>query len=196
MLRSRLLISVLFVAFSLGLALLKPLSSRADDGTPPTPPDPTPPTNAWPIIPTFPAVKARVKVKPKAKPTRTTQSHMAFGMRVVDYAKRFRGVRYVYGGSSPRSGFDCSGFVRYVYAHFGVPLAHSSYAQFGRGRGVSRASLRPGDLVFFDGLGHVGIYIGNGRFIHAPHTGTRVRIETFTGWYSSRFDGARRLRTT
>ena len=194
MLRSRLLISMLFVAVSLGVALLKPLSGRADDGTPPTPPDPTPPTNPLPIIPAFPAVKARIKAK--ARPTRTTQSHMAFGMRVVDYAKRFRGVRYVYGGSSPRSGFDCSGFVRYVYAHFGVPLAHSSYAQFGRGRRVSRASLRPGDLVFFDGLGHVGIYIGNGRFIHAPHTGTRVRIETFTGWYSSRFDGARRLRTT
>jgi cell wall-associated NlpC family hydrolase len=193
MLRSRLLISVLFVAFLLGIALMKPLPTRADDGTPPTPPDPTPPTNPLPIIPSFPAVKARIKVK--ARPTRTTQSHMAFGTRVVDYAKRFRGVRYVYGGSSPRSGFDCSGFVRYVYAHFGVPLAHSSYAQFSRGRRVSRASLRPGDLVFFDGLGHVGIYIGSGRFIHAPHTGSRVRIQTFTGWYSSRFDGARRLRT-
>ncbi|MDX6441593.1 MAG: peptidoglycan DL-endopeptidase CwlO [Gaiellaceae bacterium] len=194
MLRSRLLISVLFVAFSLGLALLKPLSGRADGGTPPTPPDPTPPTNTLPIIPAFPAVQARIKAKRKA--TRTTQSHLAFGMRVVDYAKRFRGVRYVYGGSSPRSGFDCSGFVRYVYAHFGVSLAHSSYAQFGIGRRVGRASLRPGDLVFFDGLGHVGIYIGNGRFIHAPHTGTRVRIQTLGGWYSSRFDGARRLRTT
>ena len=194
MLRSRLLISVLFVAFSLGLALLKPLSSRADDGIPPAPPDPTPPTNTWPIIPPFPAVKARVKAKRKA--TRTTQSHLAFGTRVVDYAKRFRGVRYVYGGSSPRSGFDCSGFVRYVYAHFGVSLAHSSYAQFGLGHRVGRASLRPGDLVFFDGLGHVGIYIGNGRFIHAPHSGTRVRIQTLGGWYSSRFDGARRLRTT
>jgi cell wall-associated NlpC family hydrolase len=194
MLRSRLLISVLFVAFSLGVALLKPLSGRADDGTPPIPPDPTTTTNTSPIIPPFPAV--RVKSKSRAKPTRTTQSHLAFGTRVVDYAKRFRGVRYVYGGSSPRSGFDCSGFVRFVYAHFGVPLAHSSYAQFGLGRRVSRAALRPGDLVFFDGLGHVGIYIGNGRFIHAPHTGTRVRIQSFGGWYSSRFDGARRLRTT
>jgi cell wall-associated NlpC family hydrolase len=192
MLRSRLLISVLFVAFSLGVALLKPLSGRANDGTPPTPPDPTTTTSTSPIIPPFPAVK----VRSKAKRTRTTQSHLAFGMRVVDYAKRFRGVRYVYGGSSPRSGFDCSGFVRYVYAHFGVSLAHSSYAQFGLGRRVSRASLRPGDLVFFDGLGHVGIYIGNGRFIHAPHTGTRVRVQTLAGWYSSRFDGARRLRTT
>ena len=83
--------------------------------------------------------------------------------------------------------------VRYVYAHFGVSLAHSSYAQFGRGRRVSRSGLRPGDLVFFDGLGHVGIYVGNGRFIHAPHTGTRVRIQTLGGWYSSRFVGARRL---
>jgi cell wall-associated NlpC family hydrolase len=192
MLRSRLLISVLFVAFSLGLALLKPLSGRADDGTLPAPPDRTPPTNTLPIIPSFPAVKARIK----AKPTRTTQSHLAFGMRVVDYAKRFRGVRYVYGGSSPRSGFDCSGFVRYVYAHFGLSLAHSSYAQFGLGRRVGRSSLRPGDLVFFDGLGHVGIYVGNGRFIHAPHTGTRVRIQSLAGWYSERFDGARRLRTT
>jgi cell wall-associated NlpC family hydrolase len=116
-------------------------------------------------------------------------------MRVVDYAKRFRGIRYTWGGTSPRSGFDCSGFVRYVFAHFGIALAHSSYAQFEDGRHVARASLRPGDLVFFDGLGHVGIYIGDGRFIHAPHTGTRVRIERLAGWYGSRFDGARRLRT-
>jgi cell wall-associated NlpC family hydrolase len=192
MLRSRLLISMLFVAFALGAALLKPLTSRADNGAPPTPPEPTPSTNASPIFPPFPVVKAKLK---KRKLARTTQSHLAFGMRVVDYAKRFRGVRYSYGGSSPGSGFDCSGFVRFVYGHFGVPLAHSSYAQFGLGRRVRRSSLRPGDLVFFDGLGHVGIYIGNGRFIHAPHTGTRVRIETLAGWYSSRFDGARRLRT-
>jgi cell wall-associated NlpC family hydrolase len=185
---------MLFVAFSLGVALLRPLSGRADDATPPAPPNPTPPTNAWPIVPVFPAVKGRVKGK--HKPLRTTQSHLAFGTRVVDYAKRFRGVRYVYGGSSPRSGFDCSGFVRFVYAHFGVSVAHSSYAQFGLGHRVGRASLRPGDLVFFDGLGHVGIYIGNGRFIHAPHSGTRVRVESLGGWYGSRFDGARRLRTT
>src|SRR5437763_2031481 len=117
-----------------------------------------------------------------------------FGVRVADYAKRFLGARYVYGGSSPGGGFDCSGFVRYVYAHFGVSLPHSSYAQFDDGKRVSRGGLRPGDLVFFDGLGHVGLYIGNGRFIHAPHTGTRVRIETLAGWYSSRFAGARRLK--
>ncbi len=188
MLRSRLLISVLVIAFSLAVALLKPLAGRADDGDP-TPADPTPTTNSNPVIPPLPLFKH------KAPPTRTTQSHLAFGLRVVDYAKRFRGIRYAYGGGSPRSGFDCSGFVRFVYAHFGLSLAHSSYAQFDRGRRVNRSALRPGDLVFFDGLGHVGIYVGNGRFIHAPHSGTRVQIQSLGGWYSSRFVGARRLRT-
>jgi len=131
-------------------------------------------------------------VKP-APPRRLASAKFAFGQRVVQYAKHFLGTPYVYGGSSP-GGFDCSGFARYVYAHFGVTLPHSSYAQFSDGRGVRRGSLRPGDLVFFDSVGHVGIYIGNGRFIHAPHTGLRVRIETFAGWYSARFSGARRLR--
>jgi peptidoglycan DL-endopeptidase CwlO len=161
------------LALSLALALLKPLGARAGNGAQSAAaPDPV----------------------STAQPVRTLQSSQAFGRRVVGYAKRFLGVRYVYGGSTPRSGFDCSGFVRYVYAHFGVALPHSSYAQFGDGRRVSRRSLRPGDLIFFDGLGHVGLYVGNGRFIHAPHTGTHVRIEKLGGWYSSRFVGARRLR--
>ena len=112
---------------------------------------------------------------------------------VVRFARRMLGVPYVYGGTSPRTGFDCSGLTRFVYAHFDIFLPHYSGAQFDLGRRVSRAGLRPGDLVFFDGLGHVGLYIGNGRFIHAPHTGTRVSIDPLAGWYSSRFDGARRL---
>ena len=113
--------------------------------------------------------------------------------KVVRFARRLLGVRYVYGGTSPRTGFDCSGFTRYVYAHFGVRLPHYSVAQFSLGRRVSRRGLRPGDLVFFDGLGHVGLYIGRRRFIHAPHSGTRVSISTLTGWYGARYDGARRL---
>ena len=133
------------------------------------------------------------KAASAAKPTRSLQSVSAIRMRVVDYAKRFVGVPYVYGGSSPGSGFDCSGFVRYVYAHFGISLAHSSFSDFVRGRRVGRWAMKPGDLVFFDGAGHVGIYVGKGHFIHAPHSGTVVRIETMAGWYSSRFDGARRL---
>jgi cell wall-associated NlpC family hydrolase len=113
--------------------------------------------------------------------------------KVVKFARHLLGVRYSYGGTSPRTGFDCSGFTRYVYAHFGVSLPHYSVSQYYRGRRVSLAGLRPGDLLFFDGLGHVGMYIGNGRFIHAPHTGTRVSIDRLAGWYSARFDGARRL---
>ncbi len=122
------------------------------------------------------------------------QTHAALvGSRAVQVARRFLGVPYRYGGSSPRSGFDCSGFVRFVYERLGIDLPHSSYAQFDLGRRVPRGALRPGDLVFFDGVGHVGIYIGGNRFIHAPHTGTRVSIDSLAGWYSSRYDGARRV---
>jgi peptidoglycan endopeptidase LytE len=116
------------------------------------------------------------------------------GAKAVTFAKRLIGVPYRYGGSSPRSGFDCSGFVRFVYAHFGRDLPHSSYAQFGVGRRVRRGALRPGDLVFFDGVGHVGIYVGAGRFIHSPHSGLTVKIDGLgESWYRSRYDGARRL---
>jgi cell wall-associated NlpC family hydrolase len=113
--------------------------------------------------------------------------------KIVRFARHFLGVRYSYGGTSPASGFDCSGFTRYVYAHFGIRLPHYSGAQFDLGRRVSRAGLRPGDLLFFDGLGHVGLYIGHGLFIHAPHSGTRVSIDPLAGWYAGRYDGARRL---
>jgi peptidoglycan DL-endopeptidase CwlO len=120
-------------------------------------------------------------------------SHASEQAKVVRYARHFLGIPYVYGGTSPRSGFDCSGFTRFVYAHFGIALPHYSGAQFGMGHRVSRAGLRPGDLLFFDGLGHVGLYVGHGRFIHAPHSGTRVSIEPLSGWYAGRYDGARRL---
>jgi cell wall-associated NlpC family hydrolase len=112
--------------------------------------------------------------------------------KVVRFARRLTGIRYTYGGTSPNTGFDCSGFTRFVYAHFGISLPHYSVAQFSLGRRVSEAGLRPGDLLFFDGLGHVGLYVGSGRFIHAPHTGTRVQISPLSE-YSSVYDGARRL---
>jgi peptidoglycan DL-endopeptidase CwlO len=105
---------------------------------------------------------------------------------------RYLGTPYVWGGASP-SGFDCSGFVMYVFSQIGVSLPHSSYAQYGYGSPVSLGNLQPGDLVFFDGLGHVGIYIGGGSFIHAPHTGDVVKISSMTGWYASTFVGGRRL---
>jgi cell wall-associated NlpC family hydrolase len=112
----------------------------------------------------------------------------------VAYARDFLGVHYRWGGTSPRTGFDCSGFVRFVYGHFGVMLPHSSFADLWRGSHVARRHLRPGDLVFFAGGGHVGIYVGGGRFIDAPHSGTVVRISSMHGWYGSSYSGARRLR--
>jgi cell wall-associated NlpC family hydrolase len=114
-------------------------------------------------------------------------------VRVANYAKRFRGVPYVWGGSSPRTGFDCSGFVRYVYSHFGVSLPHSSYGDMSRGRAVLRKYLKPGDLVFFAGGSHVGIFIGRHRVIDAPYSGAVVHISTMTDWYSSAYNSARRL---
>jgi peptidoglycan DL-endopeptidase CwlO len=111
---------------------------------------------------------------------------------VIGIAMRYLGVPYRWGGSSP-SGFDCSGFIMYVYAQIGVSLPHNAAAQYGYGSPVSRDQLEAGDLVFFNGLGHAGIYIGGGNFIHAPHTGDVVKISSMTGWYSSTYVGARRL---
>jgi cell wall-associated NlpC family hydrolase len=112
---------------------------------------------------------------------------------VVGIAMQYLGVPYVWGGASP-SGFDCSGLVMYVYAQMGVSLPHYTGAQWQMGVPVASGDLQPGDLVFFDGLGHVGIYIGGGEFIHAPHTGDVVRIDSLSeGWYASTYDGARRI---
>jgi len=110
----------------------------------------------------------------------------------VAIAMQYLGVPYVWGGESP-SGFDCSGFVAYVYAQLGVSLPHYTGAQWQMGVPVAENDLEPGDLVFFDGLGHVGIYIGGGEFIDAPETGEVVRIESLSGWYAATFDGARRI---
>ena len=116
----------------------------------------------------------------------------SLGQRAVALAMRELGTPYVWGGESP-SGFDCSGLVWYVYGKLGVSLPRVAAAQYGAGRHVARSALRAGDLVFFDHLGHVGIYIGGGRFIHAPHTGTVVQISSLTGWYSETYVGATRV---
>jgi cell wall-associated NlpC family hydrolase len=188
--KPRLLLVLCSLAFALAIVLLKPLPGRADSGDVPPAPDPNP-ANTDPVVPPLPIVHAAPVRRPAALVHRALR--VPLGDKVAKYAKHLLGARYVWGGSSPASGFDCSGLVRYVYGHFGVRLAHSSFAQFTSGIRVSRGALKPGDLVFFDGLGHVGIYVGSGRFIHAPHSGTRVRIESLGGWYSNGYDGARRL---
>src|SRR4029079_854135 len=87
----------------------------------------------------------------------------------------------------------CSGLMQYVYARLGVQIPRVAADQYRAGPHVSRADLRPGDLVFFDHLGHVGMYVGGGRFIHAPHTGTVVEISSLSGWYSEMYVGATRV---
>jgi cell wall-associated NlpC family hydrolase len=111
---------------------------------------------------------------------------------VVSIALQYLGVPYVWGGASP-SGFDCSGLTMYAYAKVGVYLPHNAAMQYGMGTPVSRSQLAPGDLVFFNGLSHVGMYIGGGRFVHAPHTGDVVKISSLSeSWYAATYVGARR----
>jgi hypothetical protein len=118
------------------------------------------------------------------------------GGRAVAIAERFLGVPYVWGGASPFTGFDCSGLVMYVYSQLGIDLTHFSGAQWNEGtRILTPEDLAPGDLVFFhpgpNGPGHVGMYIGGGNFIHAPHTGDVVKISSlYESSYSFRYIGA------
>jgi cell wall-associated NlpC family hydrolase len=116
------------------------------------------------------------------------------GDRAAAIAVREVGVPYRWGGSSPAGGFDCSGLVYWVYGRLGIALPHSSYALYDRGRRVARSRMRPGDLLFFSGLGHVGIYIGRGRMVHAPHSGTRVQVVKLKrSSYGASLVGVRRI---
>ena len=142
-----------------------------------------------------PVLATTLQVSPPAAPAESSSSLPAPPARyggVVGIAMQYLGTPYVYGGASP-SGFDCSGFVMYVFAQIGVSLPHNAAAQYGYGTPVDRSQLQPGDLVFFNGLGHMGIYVGGGSFIHSPHTGDVVKISSMSGWYASTYVGARRL---
>ena len=130
----------------------------------------------------------------------TDDDQNSLGNKIVDYAKQFLGVRYVYGGSSPK-GFDCSGLVQYVFKNFGIKLERVAANQAKYGTKVDKANLKVGDLVFFDTNGgmnsieHVGIYIGGGKFIHASsgRGANKVIISDLTtGYYSQTYMWARR----
>ena len=128
----------------------------------------------------------------------SNSSSSSSGEAVVAYAKKFLGYRYVYGTNGPNT-FDCSGFVQYVYKHFGISLSRSSKTQAKDGVAVSKSNLQPGDILIFKNtaktaIGHVGIYIGNNQFIHASNSRTGVIISSLsTSSYQQRYVTARRV---
>ena len=161
-----------------------PTTTAAD----PPPPPPTTTTTASP--PPAPATTtAPTTTAPAPSPPPPTA---AGHPQAATIALRYLGVPYVFGGATP-AGFDCSGLVMYVYAQLGISLPHYAAAQYQLGVAVPRADLQPGDLVFFDGLNHVGIYIGGNQFVHAPETGDVVKISSLTGWFAANYVGARRI---
>lgn len=118
--------------------------------------------------------------------------------RVVDLARSLEGVPYRWGATSPKTGFDCSGFILYVARAGGADLPRTTFEMYRVGKPVPRNQLRPGDLVFFTtytaGASHAGIYLGNGQFIHANSTGGQVRITDLdSDYYARRYLGARRI---
>jgi cell wall-associated NlpC family hydrolase len=118
------------------------------------------------------------------------------GTEVANYAYKFLGKPYVYGAAGPNA-FDCSGLTQYIYNKFGVDISRTTYTQVGEGTKVNRSDLKAGDLVFFNTEGstsHVGIYVGNGEFIHAPRTGKPVMVSSLSdGYYSQKYSTARRI---
>jgi cell wall-associated NlpC family hydrolase len=116
------------------------------------------------------------------------------GERAVKMALQAVGIPYRWAGESPETGFDCSGLIRWAYGRVGVDLPHNSYALYEVGRRVPVAKMAPGDVLFFEGLGHVGLYVGKGRMVHAPQTGRSVEVIRLGATnYGSRLIGARRV---
>jgi cell wall-associated NlpC family hydrolase len=164
----RIRLPVLALVLALGAACALPCTAAPSDGREATPPVTSERT---PDLP--PPTKAELAVR--------------FALDAV-------GTPYRWGGESPSSGFDCSGLVRWAYGRVGVDLPHNSYALYGEGRRVRAGTMAPGDILFFEGLGHVGLYLGNGRMVHAPQTGRNVEIVRLgSTTYGARLIGARRV---
>lgn len=116
------------------------------------------------------------------------------GQRAATIALKAVGVPYRWGGSSLTGGFDCSGLVYWAYGRLGIKVSHSSYALYGEGRPVARSGIKAGDILFFSGLGHVGLYVGHGRMVHAPQSGRLVEVVRLRrSNYGRRLVGARRI---
>ena len=112
----------------------------------------------------------------------------------ASFALEAVGIPYRYGSASPESGFDCSGLVRWAYGRAGIDVPHNSYALYGVGEEVEKTRIEPGDVLFFEGLGHVGLYLGDGEMVHAPYTGKDVEVVRLDETnYGTRLIGARRV---
>jgi cell wall-associated NlpC family hydrolase len=139
------------------------------------------------------AVAAPDRSDEGVRPTRPVEMWPTTGEKAVTIALRYLGTPYRWAGASP-AGFDCSGFVVYIYGKLDIALPHSSWMLWGEGRPVWRKHLRAGDIVFFNGRSHVGIYVRNGKFVHSPHFGDVVKISRLSeDWYRSTYDGGRRV---
>jgi cell wall-associated NlpC family hydrolase len=167
---------------------------------PPAASQPQPPSNSTPTATTAPAPLPIDATPTNATPTVSepvpaapSPPPAAGHPQAAQIALGYIGIPYRWGGATP-AGFDCSGLVSYVYAQLGIQLPHYAAAQFDYGSPVARDQLQPGDLVFFDNLAHVGIYIGADQFVHAPHAGTVVSIDSLDdAWYAGHYVGARRI---
>jgi len=143
------------------------------------------------------SAKPQVSRKPNQSTHRATASSRQ--TKLAMEAKRYIGIRYRYASSLPSRGFDCSGFVYYLLQRQGVTVPRTASAMFSVGKPVKRSELRPGDLVFFkttprERITHVGVYIGDGKFVHASSAKGRVIVSSLTtGYYAHRYVGARRM---
>mgnify|MGYP000031700185 FL=1 len=142
------------------------------------------------------ATNTESQVQEQTTTVNETTTASGSGAAVVAKAKSFIGYNYVYGGASPSTGFDCSGFTSYIYKQFGVSLNRTAAGQYSNGTAVSRANLQPGDLVMFgkSGINHVGIYAGGGMIVHAANKSRGVTTDTInSGYYNNNYVGARRI---
>ena len=129
-----------------------------------------------------------------AKDVRLPMAPLSIGERAARNALEAVGTPYRWGGMSPATGFDCSGLVRWAYGRLGIDVPHSSYALWSTGRLVDRSRMDTGDVLVFSGLGHVGLYLGGGRMVHAPYTGKQVEVvELDSSNYGRRLVGVRRV---
>ena len=182
---SRPLLAFALAASTLACAAAAPLVSQ------------TAPAAVAPAIPAAPL--ERLDPGPRPYPPTRAEPKPTLGDRAAAIALRAIGTPYRWGGSSPASGFDCSGLVQWAYAQAGISIPRVTHEQIlaDNATKVGRNHLLPGDLVFFrDSTGyvhHVGISLGGDRFLHSPHTGDVVKISSLSGWYADTWVGGRRL---